>query len=62
MIQVYAVEIPSSPIIFLSSFMKVGTGVQAILRFRLSNLDGCNIGITNGRYLRSVSLEWAQVA
>jgi hypothetical protein len=31
--------------------MKTGTGVQAILRFSLSNLKGCSVGITDGRDL-----------
>jgi hypothetical protein len=26
--------------------LKIATGVQATLRFSLSNLNGCNIGIT----------------
>jgi hypothetical protein len=29
------------------SFMKIGTGVQATLRFCLRNLRGCNVGITD---------------
>jgi hypothetical protein len=29
------------------SFMKIGSGVQAILRFRLINLRGCNVGNTD---------------
>jgi hypothetical protein len=28
--------------------MKIGTGVQEILRFYISNLEGCNVGITDG--------------
>lgn len=35
------------------SFMKIGAGVQAILRFYLSNLRSCNVGITDWRDLRS---------
>jgi hypothetical protein len=31
--------------------MKIGTGVQAILRLFLRNLNGCNVGITEGRNL-----------
>jgi hypothetical protein len=42
----YAVEMASCG---LQSFLKFGTGVQAILRFCLGNLTGCNIGITDGR-------------
>jgi hypothetical protein len=31
-----------------SGGMKTGRGLQAILRFRLRNLRGCNVGITEG--------------
>jgi hypothetical protein len=48
--------------IFLASFMKIGTGVQAILRVCFSNLKCCNIGITDGRDLLYRPLKWAQVA
>jgi hypothetical protein len=37
--------------IFLPSFIKIGAGVQAILRFCLSNLRGCSVGITDERDL-----------
>jgi hypothetical protein len=42
-------EMSSCGMTFLPSFMKIGSGVQAILRFRLSNLNGCNAGITDGK-------------
>jgi hypothetical protein len=44
----YAVEMASYGIIHvcIPSFMKVSTGIQAMLRFSLSNLRGCNVGIT----------------
>jgi hypothetical protein len=29
--------------------MEIGGGVQAIFRFYLTNLIGCNVGITDGR-------------
>jgi hypothetical protein len=32
---------------FMSSLVKIGKAVQAILRFCLSNLNGCNVGITD---------------
>jgi hypothetical protein len=32
--------------------MKFGTGVQAILRFCLRNLRGCNVGITDVRFVK----------
>jgi hypothetical protein len=35
----------------IPSFMKIGTGVQAVLRFSLINVRGCNVGITDGRDL-----------
>jgi hypothetical protein len=31
--------------------MKIGAGVQVILRFYLRNLRGCDVGITDGRDL-----------
>jgi hypothetical protein len=45
----YTVEMVSCGVIYLSSFKKIGTGVQAILRFCLRNLKSCNVGITDGR-------------
>jgi hypothetical protein len=47
----YTVQMTSCGIIYIQSFMKIGTGVQAILRFRLINLRGYNVDITNGRGL-----------
>jgi hypothetical protein len=47
----YAVEMASYRMINMSSFMKIGTGVQVILRFCLRNLRGCNVGITDWRDL-----------
>jgi hypothetical protein len=45
----YAVEIATCYMIYVPSFVKIGTGVQTILRFCPKNLRGCNIGITDGR-------------
>jgi hypothetical protein len=39
----------SDGIIYIPIFMKADAGVQAILRFILRNLRGCNVGITDGR-------------
>jgi hypothetical protein len=44
----YAVEMASCGMIYILSFMKTGTGVQAILRFCLKNLRGCYNGISDG--------------
>jgi hypothetical protein len=33
--------------VYVPSFVKMGTGVQAILRFRFRNLRSCNVGITD---------------
>jgi hypothetical protein len=43
-------EMGSSDMINLLSFMKIDTGVEGILRFSLSNLKGSNVGITGGTY------------
>jgi hypothetical protein len=43
----YTVEMAPDGMIYLPRFMKFCTGVQAILRFHLSNLNGCNVGITD---------------
>jgi hypothetical protein len=48
---VYAVEMALYDMIYLPSSMKIGTGVKAKLRFRISNLNGYNVGITEGREL-----------
>jgi hypothetical protein len=47
----YANEFGSGGMIYVPRFMKTYTGVQAILRFCLRNLRGCNVGITDGRDL-----------
>jgi hypothetical protein len=57
----YAVEIDSCGMIYLIRFMKIGTGVQTILRFCLRNLRGCNVCITVRRNFLIVPLRWAQV-
>jgi hypothetical protein len=45
----YVVEMASCGMIYIPSFMKIGTGAQAILRVCLRNLRSCDIGITDGR-------------
>jgi hypothetical protein len=47
----YATKMTSYGMIYIQSFIKIGTGVQAILRFCLINFRGCNAGITDGRDL-----------
>jgi hypothetical protein len=47
----YTVEVVSDGMINTSSFIKTGTGAQAILRFCLRNLNGCNVGIIDGNDL-----------
>jgi uncharacterized protein YraI len=58
----YAVEMASCGMAYIPSFMKIAIGVQAILRFCLRYLKGCNVDITDGRDLRSAPLRWAQIA
>jgi hypothetical protein len=48
--------------VHIKYFMKIGAGVQAILRFCLNNLNLCNVGITDGRDFWSEPLKWAEVA
>jgi hypothetical protein len=57
----YAVEMVSCDMIHVPSFMKMDTGVQAIIRGCLENLRGCSAGITDGRDLRITPLRCAQV-
>jgi hypothetical protein len=47
----YSVEKASCGTIYIPSFMMNGAGVQSIIRFSLSNLNGCNVGITDGKEL-----------
>jgi hypothetical protein len=44
----YTVEMASCVIIYVPIFIKTGAGVETILRFCLSNLKSCNVGITDG--------------
>jgi hypothetical protein len=44
----HTVEMASCGIIYIPRFLKVGMGFQAILRVFLSNLNGCNVCITDG--------------
>jgi hypothetical protein len=45
------VETDSGGMVCIPSFMKIGTGVQAILTFCFSNLMGCNVGITDEKFM-----------
>jgi hypothetical protein len=45
------IELGLGGMICLPSFMKIGTGFQAILMFGLSSLSGCNAGTADGRDL-----------
>jgi hypothetical protein len=47
----YTTEMASCDMTYIASFMKTGTGVQALFRFCTGNLKGCNIDITEGRNL-----------
>jgi hypothetical protein len=35
--------------IYIPSFMKIGTAIQALLRFSSEMLRGCDVGITDGK-------------
>jgi hypothetical protein len=53
----YNFEIGSDYTIHISSLMKIGSGIQVILRFCLRNLKGCNGGITNGKDFMKYAVE-----
>jgi hypothetical protein len=46
---VIAVEMASDGMMYISSFMKIGSGIQVI--FRLLLWQGSSVGITNGKDL-----------
>jgi hypothetical protein len=58
----YFVEMVSGSIAHIPSFTSNALGVQAILRFCFNSLRGCNVVITDGRDLCSISLRWPQVS
>jgi uncharacterized protein YraI len=41
----------SGGMIYIPSFMNIGTGVEVILKFCISNFRGCNVGIADGKDL-----------
>jgi hypothetical protein len=45
----YAIDMVSCGNVYIPSFMSIGTSVQAILIFGLINLNGCNVGIAEGK-------------
>jgi hypothetical protein len=57
----YAVQMDLCGMIYIPSFMKIGTGVQGILRLCLRNFRGCNIGITDGSDLSITPFRWTQI-
>jgi hypothetical protein len=58
----YAVEMASYGMIYLPSFMNIGTDVQAILRFCLKYLRGCNVGITDAMDFFNYAVEMGSSA
>jgi hypothetical protein len=48
----YSVEVALCRMICIPSFIKIGVRIQAILRFCLSNLNDCNVGITDDRFIK----------
>jgi hypothetical protein len=47
----YTTEMASDSMIYIPSFMNIVSGIPEILWFCLSNLNGCNVGITDGKEL-----------
>jgi hypothetical protein len=50
---IYTIEVPSCGMLFLRNFIKIGTGIQTVLRFFLRKFKGYYVGITDGKELRS---------
>jgi hypothetical protein len=48
---IVATGLASCGVIHIPSFIQIGRGVQAIIRFGLTNLRGCNVGIADWRYI-----------
>jgi hypothetical protein len=44
---------------WIPSVIKIGTCIEGILRFCLSSLKGCNVGVTDDEDLCSAPLKWA---
>jgi hypothetical protein len=57
----HTVEMATDGMIHIQSFMKIGTGIQATVRFCFRNLKDCNVGITAMRDLCSTPLKWPQM-
>jgi hypothetical protein len=53
-----AIQVGLDDMIYIPSFMTIGSGIQVILRFCLSNFGGCKIGNSDGRDLQSAPLKW----
>jgi hypothetical protein len=56
------VEMVSGGMIYVSSFMEIGTHVEEILMFCLTDVKSCNVGTTDRRELWSMPLRWLHVA
>jgi hypothetical protein len=56
-----AFETRSGGAIYMQSFTKIGTGVQAILRCYLGSLNGCHVGIIDMMDSWWTLLKWAQI-
>jgi hypothetical protein len=53
------IEMTSSGMICVPSLMKIGSGIQTILRFCLSNLGGYDVGIIDERDFMKYAVEMA---
>jgi hypothetical protein len=50
----------SGAMLYILSFIKIGSGLQTVSIFCLNNLRDCNVGITDGLDLLSELLRWTQ--
>jgi hypothetical protein len=50
-LEAFCVVLQLNNCIYVIIYVYIGTGIQAILRFCLSSLNGCNVGITDVKAL-----------
>jgi hypothetical protein len=57
----YIVEMASAGVIYIPSFIRIGSGHSDNIKITPWQSESCNVGITDGRDLRITPLRWPQV-
>jgi hypothetical protein len=53
----YTIEVVSCGVIYILSFIKIGRGIQTLLRFCHRKSKGCHFGITDERGFMNVTVD-----